>query len=115
MKLEYTIINGNPTYQVYFGNPLNEADVKVQPFDMRGDYLIARIGQRIGFANYQTKISEIAYVQNDPALKCKHYSKNNKYSDCLEQKLFKHMHSFLPCIPPWLTDDKENGVCILVL
>ena len=52
MKLEYTKINGKPTYQVYFRDPLNEADLKLQPFNMRGDYLIAKIGQRIGFANY---------------------------------------------------------------
>ena len=70
--------------------------------------MIARIGPRIGFANYRTKISEIVYVENDPELKCEHYSRLNKYSDCLEEKLIQSIHSFLPCIPPWLTDDKDK-------
>jgi hypothetical protein len=43
MKLEDKKIRNNPAYQVYSRDPLKEADIKLQPFNMKGDYLIARL------------------------------------------------------------------------
>ena len=106
LRWERSPVSENETLRLFFMSQANSLKLYPNEMETLGDPIeIKREDSDAQMTTYKTKISRNQHVEGDPRFKCRGYTIDDSYNDCIQNELLDAFDQEIKCQPPLLVKD----------